>query len=567
MAYLQERERTGVAHPKAWGLNAGCVSVILLLLWLIPLGLSSRTVRVGISQNAPKLFVDEDGLPSGIYVDILQEIAQQEDWRLEYYPGEWAELMNRLSEGDIDLLPDMAYTSERAEQFSFHETPVLFSWSQIYARKGLALQSITDLDGYRVAVLQNSVQAKALHEMIQGFGMNTELLYAVSFDEAMAAVKDGKADVAATNSFYGRINARRFGLEDSPVVFEPSTLFFVSAKDRNLDLLQVIDQHLVRLKNTPHSVYYKSLKQWYLTNEQRYVPIWLWYGLAILAALLITIMISWFVLKQRVKERTKELKQAYLEMEKRVDERTEELGLALQQAKVADMLKSAFLATMSHELRTPLNSIIGFTGILLQELPGAINDEQRKQLSIVQSSSRHLLSLINDVLDISKIEAGQLELKYSEILPQKSLAKLQDLMSTQIDNKGLVLEMNCDHNSGTIITDERRFEQIMLNLLSNAVKFTEKGKISVECERGVGTFRFHVKDTGIGIPEDQFDKLFLPFRQIDSGLTRKYEGSGLGLSISKKLAQLMGGDLFVSSKLGEGSVFSLELPLRPREEP
>ncbi|MCD8479771.1 MAG: ATP-binding protein [Candidatus Cloacimonetes bacterium] len=187
-------------------------------------------------------------------------------------------------------------------------------------------------------------------------------------------------------------------------------------------------------------------------------------------------------------------------------------------------------------MRTPLNSIIGFTGILLQELPGPINDEQRKQLSIVQSSSRHLLSLINDVLDISKIEAGQLELKYSEILPQKSLAKLQDLMSTQIDNKGLVLEMNCDHNSGTIITDERRFEQIMLNLLSNAVKFTEKGKISVECERGWAPSDSMVKDTGIGIPEDQFDKLFLPFRQIDSGLTRKYEGSGLGTFDLKKLA-------------------------------
>lgn len=540
--------------------------ILLILLCGVSASLFARTLKIGISQNPPKLFLDDQGKPSGIYVDILSYIAEQEDWDLEYRLGDWNQLLLLVQQGEIDILPDVAYSTERAVKLSFNETPVLFSWSQIYQRKGLNLNTITDLDGYRVAVLKNSIQASSLAKLISGFGMNTELVFADSFDGAMALVRAGEADAAATNSFYGRSSAGRYGLEDSPVVFEPSSLYFASAKGQNQDILDTIEAHLQKLKDTPHSIYFQSLKRWSLTEKDYRIPSWIWFGLTVLGSLLITILISWFILKKKVRERTKELMHANLEMEKRVDERTEELNMALQQAKVADMLKSAFLATMSHELRTPLNSIIGFTGIMLQELPGKINEEQRKQLNIVQGSSRHLLSLINDVLDISKIEAGGLEIKYSEILPERNLKKLLELVSTQAANKGLELELACDAASGSIITDERRFEQIILNLLSNAIKFTEKGKVSLICDKAGDKLRVRVKDTGIGIQPDQFDKVFSPFQQIDTGLTRMYDGSGLGLSISKKLANLMGGDILVNSEFGKGSTFSLELPFKPKEE-
>ncbi|MCB5267043.1 MAG: transporter substrate-binding domain-containing protein, partial [Candidatus Cloacimonetes bacterium] len=439
--------------------------------------------------------------------------------------------------------------------------------SQIFSRKGLNLQTIMDLNGLTVAVLKESIQASSLANMISGFRIKTELIYAKSFDEAMALVREGKADAAASNSFYGRLNARKYGLEESAVVFEPSSLYYATAINQNLDVLQAIEKHLVKLKHTPNSVYYRSVRKWSLGERPNQLPEWFWYAIALVLIIFAGFMISWFVLKHQVRERTKELKLANLEMEKRVEERTEDLAKAMIQAQVADQLKSAFLATMSHELRTPLNSIIGFTGILLQELPGKLNDEQRKQLQIVQGSSRHLLSLINDVLDISKIEAGQLELKYSQIVVRDVLSKLKDTVEAQTRLKDIGLELDCTITEATFITDQRRFEQIILNLLSNAVKFTEGGgKVSIRCQEKEHKLQVSISDTGIGIPKNQLDRLFRPFQQLDSGLTRKYDGSGLGLSISKKLANLMGGDILVQSELGQGSTFTLELP-QVREAP
>ncbi|MDD4034772.1 MAG: ATP-binding protein [Candidatus Cloacimonetes bacterium] len=542
------------------------ILAMLCLAWL-PAHLPGRTLRVGISQNPPKLMLNEDGKPEGIYVDILQYIASQEDWELEYVGGQWEALLEGVQNGDIDLLPDLAYSSERGKLFSFHETPVLFSWSQIFSRKGLNLQTIMDLNGLTVAVLKESIQASSLANMISGFRIKTELIYAKSFDEAMALVREGKADAAASNSFYGRLNARKYGLEESAVVFEPSSLYYATAINQNLDVLQAIEKHLVKLKHTPNSVYYRSVRKWSLGERPNQLPEWFWYAIALVLIIFAGFMISWFVLKHQVRERTKELKLANLEMEKRVEERTEDLAKAMIQAQVADQLKSAFLATMSHELRTPLNSIIGFTGILLQELPGKLNDEQRKQLQIVQGSSRHLLSLINDVLDISKIEAGQLELKYSQIVVRDVLSKLKDTVEAQTRLKDIGLELDCTITEDTFVTDQRRFEQIILNLLSNAVKFTEGGgKVSIRCQEKEHKLQVSISDTGIGIPKNQLDRLFRPFQQLDSGLTRKYDGSGLGLSISKKLANLMGGDILVQSELGQGSTFTLELP-QVREAP
>ncbi len=494
-------------------------------------------------------------------MDILNAIAKEEGWELEYHKGEWDDLLREVTLGQLDLLPDLAYSSQRAESFDFHHTPVLFSWSQIYQRKGLNLNVITDLDGYRVAVLKNSIQARSLENMIAGFGMNTALVTANSFDEAMAMVRNGQADAAACNSFYGRNNARAYGLVDSPVVFEPSSLYFVTARGKNPDLLERIEHHLLKMKSTPQSVYYQSLRKWSLADRDYRIPSWIWILAVVIFGLLVLTWISRRVLLHTVRERTRELRLANQEMEHRVEERTNELAQALEQAKVADMLKSSFLATMSHELRTPLNSIIGFTGILLQELPGKINDEQRKQLNIVQTSSRHLLSLINDVLDISKIEAGQLELKYSDVVLHQALGKAIELVAHQANNKGLELKLEINTLVGTVPADERRLEQIIINLLGNAIKFTEEGSVTLLCESTEDKLLIRVKDTGIGIPEDQLEKLFQPFRQIDCGLTRKYEGSGLGLSISRKLANLMNGDVTLTSELGKGSVFTLELPL------
>lgn len=230
-------------------------------------------------------------------------------------------------------------------------------------------------------------------------------------------------------------------------------------------------------------------------------------------------------------------------------------------AESADKLKSAFLATMSHELRTPLNSIIGFTGILMKELAGPINDEQKKQLNMIMSSGKHLLSLINDILDISKIEAGELVVQFEKFDFKNSLEKVVSIVKPLAEKKLLELKVDIAPDINSIVSDVRRIEQIFLNILNNAVKFTEEGYIEISSKIHNGFIITSVKDTGIGIKHGELKKLFKPFSQIDTGLTRSHEGTGLGLSICKKLLEKLNGKINVKSEYNVGSIFIVELPI------
>jgi PAS domain S-box-containing protein len=242
-------------------------------------------------------------------------------------------------------------------------------------------------------------------------------------------------------------------------------------------------------------------------------------------------------------------------------------------AEAADHVKSAFLATMSHELRTPLNSIIGFTGIILQGLAGPLNAEQSKQLNMVRVSARHLLALVNDVLDISKIEAGQLDVARQPFDLRQSITRVMASVTPQAEAKQLALHAQVAPTLGQAVGDERRFEQVLLNLLSNAVKFSDHGEVTLTAgpvadfgppgaQSGQPAVRVDVSDTGIGIKPEHLPQLFQPFNQVDSGLSRQHEGTGLGLAICRRLVELMGGEIGVTSEWGRGSTFSITLPVK-----
>ena len=254
-------------------------------------------------------------------------------------------------------------------------------------------------------------------------------------------------------------------------------------------------------------------------------------------------------------------------LELEVATRTSDLQAALVRAEAADRIKSAFLATMSHELRTPLNSIIGFTGIVLQGLAGPLTTEQTKQLGMVQNSARHLLELINDVLDLSKIEAGQLEVRAAPFRLHDSLERVVGLVKPMADKKNLSLTVVAPQNLGEVNTDRRRVEQILLNLVNNAIKFTERGGVTITVEKLPApqpgpppTVRLRVSDTGMGIKPENLALLFQPFRQIDSGLTRQHDGTGLGLAICRRLATLLGGEISATSEWARGTEFIVTLP-------
>jgi len=243
-------------------------------------------------------------------------------------------------------------------------------------------------------------------------------------------------------------------------------------------------------------------------------------------------------------------------------EQLEQVNIRLQEM---DRLKSVFLASMSHELRTPLNSIIGFTGIILQGMTGEVNQEQRKQLTMVKNSASHLLSLINDLLDISKIEAGRVELSLEEFSLDDVVREVVESVSPTASEKGLELVTEVPEGI-TLFSDRRRIKQVLMNFMSNAVKFTDQGSVRITARiPGDDNLEVRVIDTGVGIKKEDMDKLFQPFQQIDVSLTKKHEGTGLGLHLSKKLADLLGGDVSAKSEYGRGSEFAFTIPLRYEE--
>jgi PAS domain S-box-containing protein len=256
-----------------------------------------------------------------------------------------------------------------------------------------------------------------------------------------------------------------------------------------------------------------------------------------------------------------ELRQALEHLEERVIERTHQLELAKDAAEHSDRVKSAFLSTMSHELRTPLNSILGFTDVLLQGLSGPLNDAQRKQLQIVRDSSSHLRSLIEDVLDISRIEAGQIGLEFTDVDLGDLIARRVEAFGPEAARKGIELRVGAHTPLPMIRSDRKRAGQIVNNLLSNALKFTDQGSVAIDMRASNERLEIAVTDTGVGIPADSLPLLFNPFTQVIRPGGRMHEGTGLGLAISRNLARALGGDVTVTSEAGRGSCFTFWLPL------
>ena len=263
-------------------------------------------------------------------------------------------------------------------------------------------------------------------------------------------------------------------------------------------------------------------------------------------------------LATRLNETTRELARLDAEQRQAADV-LRSLNAKLEQASRA---KSEFLANMSHELRTPLNAILGFTEMLLDGLYGDVPTELKEPLADIQTNGQHLLRLINDVLDLSKIEAGRMELSLGDYAVADVVASVRASLRSLANEKGLELLTEVAPDVSDAYGDSKRITQCLLNLVGNALKFTRQGRVVVAVNRDSERLRFRVSDTGIGIPADQLDAIFAEFRQVDTTTTRDFGGTGLGLSITKKFVELHGGRIWVESEPGKGSTFYFTVPLR-----
>jgi len=658
----------------------------------------ARTVKVGVYEDAPKVFTSESGKPSGIFIEIIEHIAKLEGWKLQYVPGSWAQGLDRLARGEIDLMPDVAYTSEREKIYTFNKIPVLNVWSQLYARKGSGIQSILDLDGKRIAALDNSLQLQTFSRLASSFGLKTTLVPVADYKTEFEMIAAGKVDAGLTNRLYGLMYAREYKLEDTPVMFDPSPFYF-AAPNNAPELPEVIDRHLAQLKKDPQSAYYAAMKRWTSEEVEFQLPAWLhMLGFALTVVLLVSLFGS-LLLKHQVTRRTGELKQtnielqaseqryrhlfehnpapmliyqrgtlkmlavndafvhhygysrdealallltdlypedekeritqvipslqdhAYLgewhhlkadgsiitisvrshdieywgqdariaviadvtEMKKmeeqlrsvnetldhKVRERTEELVRKNVELEAANRAKSQFLANMSHEIRTPLNAVLGFTQIVLHD--ANLSPESRHDLQTVNRSGEHLLNLINDVLDMAKIESGRMILEQAPFELPDLLGDLIDMFTPRATAKDLQLTLQLDpdlvrHVEG----DAGKLRQIVINLLGNAIKFTQRGGVSLrartDLREGRTWLEVEVEDSGPGVPPEDRERVFDAFEQSEIG-KKSQSGTGLGLSISREYARFMGGTLSVSCEPGQGACFRLDLPFKEAQPP
>ncbi len=248
--------------------------------------------------------------------------------------------------------------------------------------------------------------------------------------------------------------------------------------------------------------------------------------------------------------------------------RAEEIRIENERLASSSKAKGEFLATMSHELRTPMNAIMGFSELMKEGMAGELNEKQKRFVDNVLTSARHLLALINDVLDLSKVEAGKIELVKETISVQDTVEEAITLIKERAAKRNVIINKELDSALEFIEADRLRIKQVLFNLLDNAVKFSkpEGGKVTIKAKREGNVAKFSVSDTGIGIKEENMDKLFHEFEQVSSGISRKYGGTGLGLAISKKLVELHGGKIRAESRFGEGSTFTFEMPIAEKRE-
>jgi PAS domain S-box-containing protein len=647
-------------------------------------------------ENAPKLFTSATGQPEGIFIDIIKNIAQSEGWRLQFVHGSWAEGLHRLDRGEIDLMPDVIFTAERATKYAFHRTPVLSAWDQIYVAKNSGIKSILDLDGKRIAMLEGSVQGEAFKQLVVGYGLNVSILPMPEYQTAFEMVAKGQADGVLTNNYYGSLHYRKLGLESTAILMNPSALFFAAPKGKNQDLLNAIDLHLMDLKDDPQSVYFQTLKRWAPEEDRFVIPPWLKVLSLVVGVSLLLSIIGSVILKRQVNARTKALSEqnalmidinralndsvlkhrtlfetadcailllregrivdcnartlalfgcsseqilgtypfeispptqkdgqyskeialakvhqalrgqpqlfewehcrwdrtpftaevslnclelsgeVFLQAIVRdISERkqAESDRIAREAAEEASRAKSAFVANMSHEIRTPLNAIIGFAQIL--ERDPALTPQQADHVRTVSRSGMHLLQLINDILDMSRIEAGRITLNKSVFCLHDLLNDLATMFRFRAESKGLQLHIEWDDNVPQYVTaDEGKLRQVLVNIIGNAIKFTETGGVAVRMRadmtegtstEGTASLRLltEVEDTGPGIPEEDLDRIFEAFQQAETGM--KVGGTGLGLAISREFVAMMGGELTVKSQVGKGTCFRFDVLLKPAD--
>ena len=511
-------------------------------------------IRLGVDPKfVPFEFIDENGQYQGITSDYLKIISEKTGLTLEVVPGlTWTEAYEKALNGEIDMLPAVSRTPSREQYFLFSEPYYHFKRVIVIRESAKGINGIEDLDGQTVAVQRNSSHQSYLEQYPQ---INLSLYD--SAEAAITAVANGTEMACVGNLATTNYIIQSTGLTNLKyVAFEAENqqgLYFAVRKDWPM-LIDILNKALATI-TTEERIAINS--KWIgVAVEQDYTPIYQIVMIVTGVIILIWLVSIYWILRLR------------REIEKRKKIQSD-LEIAKLEAEAANNIKSSFLARMSHEIRTPLNAITGMAYLVKKT---QVTLTQKMYLDRITQSANTMLSIINDILDYSKIEAGKIELERVSFNLDLVIQDVINIVSYKIEEQRIGFKLTKDPKlPNCYFGDAKRIEQILLNLINNATKFTTAGEVSLDIrlvasESNRYHLAFTIRDTGIGMSDDQIKNLFEPFSQGDASINRRFGGTGLGLSIVKSLVEMMNGEIQVYSTMGEGSTFIVELMLEKDQE-
>jgi two-component system sensor histidine kinase/response regulator len=511
-------------------------------------------IRLGVDPGfVPFEFIDEDGEYKGIAADYLSLISEKTGLQFEVVKGlTWPETYETALAGNIDALPAIGKTEEREKLFLFSQPYYYYKRVIVTRDIDTEISGIDDLEGFTVAVQRNSSH----HSYLLSYPHINLSLYD-SVEAALTAVATGTEKAFIGNLATTNYLIRSTGLTNLRFVsFEAEkqhALYFAVRKDLP-ELVSIFNKALDAITESEKLAINNKWIE--LDTQIDYGPILR--ILSIVGAFIAVVFSVSFFWIARLKKEIRRRKQIQLDLEK-----------AKREADKANEIKSSFMARMSHEIRTPLNTITGMAYLLKKT---EITLTQSMYIDRITQAAYNMLSIINDILDFSKIEAGKVELEVTSFSMDQIIQDVVNIVSYKIEEQGIGFRLSKDPLvPNWFFGDSKRIQQVLLNVLNNAVKFTTAGEVSLDVrlmakENDKYHISFIIKDTGIGMSEEQVNKLFTPFEQGDSSINRRFGGSGLGLSIVKNLVDMMGGEIKVFSTPGEGSTFIINLSLNVDKE-
>jgi len=543
---------------------------LILLLFTSIFAFSSEPVspiKVGIYQNQPKIFMNEDQQPAGFWVEVMDAVASQEGWTVEYIPGSWEECLNRLEKGEIDIMPDVAFTEKRDEIFLFSDESVYTSWSGIYTKEGEDIESILDLDGKNIAVLKNSVNyegPEGLRSLVKAFDMNCTFVEKDDYLQVFEAIHTGEAHAGTASKDFAIRHLSVFQLITTPIIFQPSTLYFAFPirSERSQAVKDRVDFRISQLKANEDSIYYQSMDKWFSVNpEDSSVFKWLLWGLVISAGVITLLVSGSLLLRSQVRLRTKELTEEIAER-KRVQEalRHHEKQLEEMVATRTEALTRSnkelemFAYITSHDLQEPLRMITSYLQLIEKRYFQNLDEDGKEFIAFAVEGAKRMQTLINDLLKYSRVGT-----KAKEFAPVDCNQVLADTLNNlEIAIKESQSRITSD-KLPTVTGDETQLRQLFQNLVGNAVKF--RGEKPPAIHVGVVStdhyWEFSIRDNGIGIEPKYFERIFQVFQRLHG--RNEYSGNGIGLAVCKRIVERHGGEIKVASIPGEGTTFTFTL--------